>query len=75
MVRILGKRVGVETRPHGIRHTAVTEAVKAATATGMGLEEVMDFSRHRNVHTLMIYRDRERNVQGKLAEMVAAGGA
>jgi hypothetical protein len=26
----------------------------------MGLEEVLDFSRHRDVKVLMVYRDRER---------------
>ena len=72
LVRALGLKVGVKTRPHGIRHTSVTEAVKAAQANGMGLEEVLSFSRHSNVTTLMIYRDRERNVQGELAAMVAA---
>ena len=39
----------------------------------MGLEEVLDFSRHRDVKVLMVYRDRERNVQGQLATLVAAG--
>jgi len=72
MVRSLGAGVGISTRPHGLRHTAITEAVKAATAEGIGLEEVLDFSRHADVSTLMIYRDRERNMQGRLAEMVAA---
>ena len=38
----------------------------------MDLEEVMDFSRHKNVMTLMVYRDGERNVQGRLAALVAA---
>jgi hypothetical protein len=27
----------------------------------MGLEEVLDFSRHRDVKVLMVYRDRERD--------------
>ena len=72
-VRKIGEDVGVRTRPHGLRHTAITEAVKAAQANGYGLEEVTDFSRHASVTTLMIYRDRERTVQGKLAEAVAAG--
>ena len=40
-----------------------------------GHEEVLDFSRHADVKTLMIYRDRERNVQGQLAALVAAGVA
>ena len=52
---------------------AITEACKLAQAKGMGLEEVLDFSRHRDVKVLMVYRDRERNVQGQLATLVAAG--
>jgi len=71
LVRGLGEKIGVKTRPHGIRHSAVTEAVKRAQANGMDLEEVLDFSRHRDVRTLLIYRDRERNVQGKLSELVS----
>jgi integrase/recombinase XerC len=72
MVRDLGKRVGANVRPHGIRHTAITQAVKAGTAAGMDLEEIKQFSRHSDVRTLMIYRDRERNVQGTLAGLVSA---
>ena len=72
MVRGLGRRAGITVRPHGLRHTAITEACKKAQQNGMGLEEVLDFSRHRDVKTLMVYRDRERNVQGQLAAMVAA---
>lgn len=71
LVRALGLKAGVKARPHGLRHAAITEACKAAQANGYALEEVLDFSRHRNVKTLMVYRDRERNVQGKLAELVA----
>ena len=51
----------------------VSEAVKAEQSSGMGLEEVLDFSRHRNVTTLMVYRDQERNSLGQLAGMVAGG--
>ncbi|MGO9572352.1 MAG: tyrosine-type recombinase/integrase [Desulfomonilaceae bacterium] len=71
LVRGLGEKIGIKTRPHGIRHTAVTQAVKRAQASGMDLEEVLDFSRHRDVRTLLIYRDRERNVQGKLSELIS----
>jgi integrase/recombinase XerC len=74
VVRGLGEKTGRMVRPHGIRHTAITEACKAAQAHGMGLEEVMDFSRHKNVRTLMVYRDRDRNVQGRLAALVASAG-
>lgn len=74
LVRRLGEQAGVKTAPHGLRHTAITEACKAAQTAGIGLEEVLDFSRHKSVSTLLVYRDRERNVQGKLAEMVAELG-
>ena len=73
IVRGLGEQHGVKVRPHGLRHTAITEACKAAQANGFGLEEVLDFSRHsrKSIAVLMIYRDRERNVQGQLAALVA----
>lgn len=74
MVRGLGQNVGLKVRPHGLRHTAITEACKAAQDNGIGLEEVLDFSRHsrKSIAILMVYRDRERNVQGQLASLVAA---
>jgi integrase/recombinase XerC len=71
LVRAYGAEVGIRTTPHGLRHTAITEACKAAAADGIGLEEVLDFSRHKSVDTLLIYRDRERNVQGRLAGRVS----
>ncbi len=71
IVRQSGEQIGIKTRPHGLRHTAITEACKSAQKAGIGLEEVLDFSRHKNVQVLMLYRDRERNVQGKLAALVA----
>jgi len=74
LVRGLGEVNGFRTRPHGIRHTAITEACKVAAANGIGLEEVLDFSRHSrsSVAILMVYRDRERNIQGQLASCIAA---
>jgi integrase/recombinase XerC len=71
IVRARGQVAGVKVAPHGLRHTAITEACKAAQAAGIPLEEVMDFSRHRDIKVLMIYRDRERNVQGQIAALVA----
>jgi integrase/recombinase XerC len=75
IVRGLGERAGIKAAPHGLRHTAITEACKAAQVAGIGLEEVLDFSRHKDVKVLMLYRDRERNVQGQLAALVASAGA
>jgi len=71
IVRDLGLEAGLKVRPHGLRHSGITEAVKAATRVGLSLDEVRDFSGHKDVKTLMVYRDRERNVQGQLAALVA----
>lgn len=74
IVRRLGERRGFKVRPHGLRHTAITEACKVAAEHGIGLEEVLDFSRHSrsSIAVLMVYRDRERNIQGQLSSMIAA---
>ena len=71
IIKQLGEVVGLDTRPHGLRHTAITEAIKKAQENGIDIEEVLDFSRHRDIKVLMVYRDRERNVQGSLARIVA----
>ncbi len=72
ILRALGRKVGARVRPHGLRHSAITEAVRGAQQAGIGLEEVLQFSRHADIKTLLVYRDRERNVQGRLAQIVAA---
>lgn len=72
IVRDLGKLAGLKTRPHGLRHLAITTACEKAQENGFVLEDVMDFSRHRDVKTLMIYRDKVENRQGKIAGLVAA---
>ncbi|MBC8142505.1 MAG: tyrosine-type recombinase/integrase [Armatimonadetes bacterium] len=71
IVRGRGVSAGIKVAPHGLRHTAITEACKAANAAGIPLEEVMDFSRHRDVKILMIYRDRESDRQGQIATLVS----
>lgn len=71
LIRWLGQKAQVKTRPHGIRHLSITEACKVAQNNGFALEEVMDHSRHKSVATLMIYRDRERDVQGLISTLVS----
>lgn len=71
IVRDLGAKVGIKSWPHGLRHTAITEAVKKAQEKGYPLEVAQDFSRHTDIRTLMVYRDKERNYQGEIASMVA----
>lgn len=71
IVRSIGEKVGVKTRPHGLRHLSITEACKLAQAVGLPLEEVLDHSRHANVSTLMIYRDREEKKQKLISSLLA----
>ena len=75
LVREAGDGIGIQTRPHAIRPSAITEACKAAAANGMDLTEVLPFSRHSNVSTLQVYRDHERDTQGRLAAIVAGSAA
>ena len=71
IVAELGEQAGVKVWPHGLRHTAITSAVEAAQDNGVTLDEVRQFSRHKNINTLLVYRDRVRDVQGQLAALVA----
>ena len=71
IVSELGEQAGGKVWPHGLRHTAITSAVEAAQEHGVTLDEVRQFSRHKNINTLLVYRDRVRDVQGRLAALVA----
>ena len=71
IVAELGEQAGAKVWPHGLRHTAITSAVEAAQEHGVSLDEVRQFSRHKNINTLLVYRDRVRDVQGQLASLVA----
>ncbi len=72
VVRSIGERVGVRTRPHGLRHTAISEAVRLVQQNGMDLTSILKFSRHANMTTLQFYLDQESRLQGKIADLVAA---
>ena len=71
IITTYGKSLGIKIRPHGIRHTAITNAVEMTEQLGLTLDQAMDFSRHKRIDTLLIYRDRIDNVQGKLANAIA----
>jgi len=70
----LGKNVKSprKVRPHGVRHTAITAATRAARAAHLGLEAVMAFSDHQNVQTLKFYLDEEDGLQRQVSQMVAS---
>jgi integrase/recombinase XerC len=72
IIRDLGAAAGVHVRPHGIRHTAITQAIDAAAKQGLSIDVVRQFSRHRTIGTLLVYRDQHENKQRQLAEWVSA---
>lgn len=63
---LLGDEVGAKVRPHGLRHSAITDALEA----GMKVEEARRFSRHADLRTLMVYDDRREDVAGQVARLV-----
>lgn len=73
LVKTLGKKVEVKTRVHGIRHAAITQAVRAASAASLDLSKVMQFSRHSSLNVLEVYLDNEWNYQGQISSLVAVG--
>jgi integrase/recombinase XerC len=68
VVRDLGKKVDVETRPHGLRHEAITRALDR---TNGDIRKVQRFSRHKDARTVLIYDDNRRDLGGEVAELVA----
>ncbi len=71
IIRDLGAAAGVHVRPHGIRHTAITQAIDIAARKGLSIDLVRQFSRHRSLGTLMIYRDMHENKQATIAAWVS----
>ena len=55
IVKRLGEQAGVRARPHGIRHTSITQALDK---TGGGVRAVQRFSRHADLRTPQIVRRR-----------------
>jgi integrase/recombinase XerC len=68
IIKRLGVAVGVQTRPHGLRHTAITKALDTMHGD---LRKVQKFSRHRNPQTLMIYDDARTDMAGEVASLGA----
>jgi integrase/recombinase XerC len=71
IIRDLGAAAGVQVRPHGIRHTAITQAIDLAAKKGLSIDVVRHFSRHRTLATLMVYRDEIENRQRDIAAWVS----
>lgn len=69
IVRGYGKKVDLTVRPHGLRHAAITEALRI---TNGNYQMVQAFSRHADPRTLKIYDDNLQDLGGKVAKMLAA---
>lgn len=64
----LGADVGLEVRPHGLRHAAITAALEV---TQGDVRRAQRFSRHRDLRTLTIYDDARRDMAGEVASLVS----
>jgi integrase/recombinase XerC len=63
-----GKKAGLVARPHGVRHSAITEALDL---TNGDVRKVQKFSRHRDLRTVCLYDDSREDVGGQVAALVA----
>jgi integrase/recombinase XerC len=57
-------------RPHGLRHSAITEAL---VLTNGSVSRVQKFSRHADVKVLQRYDDAREDIAGMIAKQLAAG--
>lgn len=64
----LGEPLGVHLRPHGIRHTAITDALDA---TAGDVRAVQRFSRHKSLQVLARYDDNRQDLGGEVAQKLA----
>ena len=64
----LGEEIEVTLKPHGLRHSSITQALDA---TNGDVRAVQKFSRHRDLRTLTVYDDNRQDFHGQVARLVA----
>ena len=69
LITTLGERVGVKARPHGLRHTAVTEALNVFSGD---YRKVRAFSRHSSLDIVRRYDDNRADHGGQVAAALSA---
>lgn len=69
IVAARGSEAGLKCTPHGLRHSAITEALDR---TGGDVRRVAAFSRHKKVETLMVYDDRRGERPREIIELLEA---
>jgi integrase/recombinase XerC len=69
-----GKEAGLKRplRPHGLRHTGITEVANYIAANGLPVTEGMAVSRHKDAKTFWGYVDRKGSQRRKILGAVAA---
>jgi integrase/recombinase XerC len=68
VLSMLGKKIGLKVRPHGLRHASITAALDA---TGGDVRKVQKFSRHKSLQVLCVYDDCRLDHAGEVANLVA----
>ena len=72
IVTEFSEAAGCRTRPHGIRHSAITNAIVNAARLGETLDSVMQFSDHADFRMVLRYRNASKKAQKKFANANAA---
>jgi integrase/recombinase XerC len=70
IVARLGREAGLsrKVRPHGLRHQSITAVLDR---NGGDIRAAAQFSRHKNVQTLLVYDDQRSDTFGRMAALVA----
>ncbi len=71
IIRQLGDEIGIKTGPSGLRHTAISEAVKKGDEAGIEAKEVAAFSDHKNPEVLLKKKKKKERVQEILSKLIA----
>src|SRR3990167_6368178 len=71
MVKDVGEEINKDVRPHGLRHSAITEALNVTDGDVVG---VAAFSRHKNLNTVRVYDDNRQEMARTVSDLVAMQG-
>jgi integrase/recombinase XerC len=69
VVTELATSLGLQARPHGVRHAAITEFLRVSNGN---VRAAQRFSRHANLATLQVYDDNRTNIGAEFVAQLAA---
>jgi len=67
MIKLYGVKLGLDIRPHGLRHSSITCYLNSSKGDVRGAQRL---SRHKKLETLMIYDDNRSDLGGKASEVL-----